>query len=161
MYIYCSGGDKLMAQWIVFFGPWIGSNSDPIFLNNETRALSWNTASRHLLTGTAGTGRAQPRRAVGRTGTGTGRRVGRERVEFFFKTVSYPFRIRVRLRYTGTTGTGTMGTGTRVFFLMFLFVVYVFFCCFYFTNIFFILQCRKIWIIYFRLSTNLNIHLKK
>jgi hypothetical protein len=97
-----------------------------------------------------------------------GRRVGRTRAQidgFFFQNrtlfVSYMYPSRVH----GYHGYGYGSTRARVwiqdfFFLLFLFVIF-FFCCFYFANIFFILQCRKIWIISFRLSTNLNVHFKR
>jgi hypothetical protein len=69
-----------------------------------------------LLTGTAGTGRAQPRRAAGRAGTGTaGRRVD----GFFFQNrtvlVSYPCPSRVH-GYHGY-GYGYSGKDTCVFLL--------------------------------------------
>jgi hypothetical protein len=81
--------------------------------------------------GTAGTDRAQPRRAAGRADTGTtGRRVGRAQVDgvFFFKTVPYLFHTHAHLGYTGT--------GTRVFFVVSVFfVVFILQIYFLFCNV--------------------------
>jgi hypothetical protein len=88
-----------------------------------------------LLTGTTGTDRVQPRRAVDRAGMSTtDRRVGRTRVdEFFFQnrtlSVSYPCPSRVH----GYHGHG-YGYGYVPY--LFLFVVSIFFYYFYFINIF-------------------------
>jgi hypothetical protein len=115
--------------------------------------VGWPELNSDLPAGTAGTGRVHPRRAADRAGTGTaGRRV---RVDFFFKTVPYPSHIRARRGYTGTgtevlghTGRGESGTGSVITFQKPFFtgrrVREIFFCCFCFTNIFFILECRKI-----------------
>jgi hypothetical protein len=71
-------------------------------------------STRHLLTGIAGTDRAQPRRTAGRAGTDTAdRRIGRVLVDsFFFQNRTLPVPV----------------SGTRV--LSFFFVVSVFFVIF-------------------------------
>jgi hypothetical protein len=91
---------------------------------------------------------------AGTAGTGTaGRRVRRAWVDGFFfqnRTLSVSYSCPSRIHGYRYRGTRARIDGYGI----------CFFCCFCFTNIFFILECRKIWIISFRLSTNLNVHFK-